>query len=71
MKIVIQTNKIKCDMGTCINHAKYSVVPDGADKSRYVNVCEDCMRKLYNAASAIYAPKNSGIKRSDNKGDKQ
>ena len=33
MKIIIQTNKIKCDIGKCKNIAKYSVAPDGAPLS--------------------------------------
>ncbi len=58
MKIVIQTNKLKCDMGVCTNMADYSVVPDGVDKSRYINLCKDCMQNLYDATSKILVPKS-------------
>lgn len=59
MKIIIQTNKLKCDMGICKNSANYSVVPDGADQSQYVNLCKDCMKKLYVLSSEIYKGKAS------------
>lgn len=59
MKIIIQTNKLKCDMGICKNPADYSVVPEGADQSQYINLCKDCMKKLYTESSAIFATKSS------------
>ncbi|MDE5616625.1 MAG: hypothetical protein K2I78_02425 [Clostridia bacterium] len=58
MKIIIQTNKIKCDIGKCKNLAKYSVAPDGVSASQYVNLCEDCAENIYSALGRYLVPKS-------------
>ena len=58
MKIIIQTNKIKCDVGKCKNQAKYSLAPDGVSPSQYINFCEDCARDIYSALGRNLVPKS-------------
>lgn len=71
MKIIVQTNKIKCDMGICKNKADYSVVPDGAEQNQYINICSDCMQKLHSACAKILVPKSpKNIYTREKRGDK-
>ena len=57
MKVIIQTNKIRCDVGNCLNLARYSVAPDGVGAGQYINLCEECMRQLYGEIALALAPK--------------
>ncbi|MDE6210375.1 MAG: hypothetical protein K2K85_00195 [Clostridia bacterium] len=63
MKVIIQTNKIKCDVGNCRNLAKYSVAPEGVGAGQYINLCEECMRQLYGEIGLLIAPKRKRNKK--------
>ena len=63
MKVIIQTNKIRCDVGNCRNLARYSVAPDGVGAGQYINLCEDCMRQLYGEIALALAPKRKKTKK--------
>ena len=63
MKVIIQTNKIRCDVGNCRNLAKFSVAPDGVGAGQYINLCEDCMRQLYGEIAIALAPKRKKNKK--------
>ncbi|MDE7190947.1 MAG: hypothetical protein K2O35_00510 [Clostridia bacterium] len=63
MKVIIQTNKIKCDVGNCRNLAKYSVAPEGVGAGQYINLCEECMRELYGEIGLLIAPKRRRSKK--------
>lgn len=58
MKIIIQTNKIRCDIGKCKNQARYSIVPEGVSPSQYVNFCQDCAENIYSALGKYLVPKS-------------
>ena len=58
MKIIIQTNKIKCDIGKCKNSARYSIAPEGVSSSQYVNICEECAEDIYNSIGKYLVPKS-------------
>ena len=58
MKIIIQTNKVKCDIGKCKNTARYSIAPKGVSPSQYVNLCEDCAEDIYNSIGRHLVPKS-------------
>ncbi|MDE6614003.1 MAG: hypothetical protein K2K24_00685 [Clostridia bacterium] len=58
MKIIIQTNKVKCDAGKCKNGARFSIVPDGVAQSQYINLCEECARDIYSALGKHLVPKS-------------
>ncbi|MDE5990750.1 MAG: hypothetical protein K2O95_06020 [Clostridia bacterium] len=58
MKIIIQTNKIRCDVGKCKNQARYSVAPEGVSPSQYINICEDCATEVYSALGKHLVPKS-------------
>lgn len=63
MKVIIQTNKIRCDVGNCRNLARFSVAPDGVGTGQYINLCEECMRQLYGEIALALAPKRKKIKK--------
>ncbi|MDE6869924.1 MAG: hypothetical protein K2O31_04485 [Clostridia bacterium] len=63
MKVIIQTNKIKCDVGNCRNLAKYSVAPEGVGAGQYINLCEECMRQLYGEIGLLITPKRKRNKK--------
>ena len=63
MKVIIQTNKIKCDVGNCRNLAKFSVAPEGVGAGQYINLCEECMKQLYGAIGILLAPKRKSRKK--------
>lgn len=67
MKIIIQTNRIRCDVGNCRNIADYSLTPEGVPTWRYINICKDCMQQLYGAMGPIVASQKRKAK-SQNKG---
>lgn len=58
MKIIIQTNKIRCDIGKCKNQAHFSIAPEGVSPSQYVNLCEDCASDIYSALGKHLVPKS-------------
>lgn len=58
MKVMIQTSKIKCDVGKCKNLAKFSIMPDGVSPSQYVNLCEECAEDIYSALGRRLVPKS-------------
>ena len=68
MKVIIQTNKIRCDVGNCRSLARYSVAPDGVGAGQYINLCEECMRQLYGEIALVLAPKRKKSKKT-NTGD--
>ena len=63
MKVIIQTNKIKCDVGNCRNLAKFSVAPEGVGAGQYINLCEECMKTLYGEIGVLLAPKRKSRKK--------
>ena len=63
MKVIIQKNKIRCDVGNCRNLAKFSVTPDGVGAGQYINLCEDCMRQLYGEIGVLLAPRRKKSKK--------
>ena len=63
MKVIIQTNKIKCDVGNCRNLAKYSVAPEGVGAGQYINLCDACMKELYGEIGLLIAPKRKRSKK--------
>ena len=63
MKVIIQTNKIKCDVGNCRNLATFSVAPEGVGAGQYINLCEECMKKLYGEIGLLIEPKAKGKKK--------
>lgn len=63
MKVIIQTNKIKCDVGNCRNLAKFSVAPEGVGAGQYINLCEECMKQLYGAIGILLTPKRKSKKK--------
>ena len=65
MKVIIQTNKIRCDVGNCKNLARYSVAPDGVGAGQYINLCEDCMRQLYGEIGLALTPKRKKSKKTN------
>ena len=71
MKVIIQTNKIRCDVGNCRNLATFSVAPDGVGAGQYINLCEECMRQLYGQIGTALAPKKKvrKTKTGDNAGN--
>ena len=58
MKIIIQSGKVRCDIGKCPNVARYSVMPEGVSPSGYVNLCESCAEELYSALGRLLVPKS-------------
>ena len=64
MKVIIQTNKIKCDVGNCRNLAGFSVAPEGVGAGQYINLCDGCMRTLYGEIGVLLAPKRKSKKKS-------
>ncbi|MDE6275287.1 MAG: hypothetical protein K2M75_01975 [Clostridia bacterium] len=65
MKVIIQTNKIKCDVGNCRNLANYSVAPEGVGAGQYINLCDKCMRTLYGEIGLLLAPKRKSKKKTE------
>ena len=65
MKVIIQKNKIRCDVGNCRNLAKFSVTPDGVGAGQYINLCEECMRQLYGEIGTLLAPSRKKSKKTD------
>lgn len=63
MKIIIQKNKVKCDVGNCINQAEFSLTPDGVSPDRFINICSGCMTELYGVIGPIVAQKKRQEKR--------
>ena len=63
MKVIIQTNKIKCDVGNCRNLAKFSVAPEGVGAGQYINLCEECMKTLYGEIGLLISPKRKSRKK--------
>ncbi|MCI8912225.1 MAG: hypothetical protein HFE31_05960 [Clostridia bacterium] len=63
MKIIIQTNKVKCDVGNCMNTAEFSLTPDGVSADRYINVCGSCMVELYGAMAPLVTKRRRQTKR--------
>ena len=63
MKVIIQTTKIRCDVGNCKNLASFSVAPDGVGAGQYINLCEECMRQLYGEIALALAPKRKKAKK--------
>ncbi|MDE5655135.1 MAG: hypothetical protein K2I46_05950 [Clostridia bacterium] len=63
MKVIIQTNKIRCDVGNCRNLAGFSVAPDGVGAGQYINLCEKCMRQLYGEIALALTPKRKKAKK--------
>ena len=63
MKVIIQTNKIKCDVGKCRNLAKFSVAPEGVGAGQYINLCEECMRQLYGEMGILLTPTRKSKKK--------
>ena len=63
MKVIIQKNKIRCDVGNCRNLADFSVTPDGVGAGQYINLCQDCMRQLYGEIGLLLAPKGKKTKK--------
>ncbi|MDE5756558.1 MAG: hypothetical protein K2I23_05650 [Clostridia bacterium] len=64
MKVIIQTNKIKCDVGNCRNLAGFSVAPEGVGAGQYINLCDECMRALYGEIGVLLAKKRKSKKKS-------
>ena len=62
MKVIIQTKKIRCDVGNCRNLAEYSVAPDGVGAGQYINLCKECTRQLYGEIGLLLAPKRKRSK---------
>ena len=63
MKVIIQKNKIRCDVGNCRNLARVSVTPDGVGAGQYINLCQECMRELYGEIGLLLAPKRKHTKK--------
>lgn len=63
MKVIIQTNKIRCDVGNCRNLASFSVAPDGVGAGQYINLCEECMRQLYGEIGLALTPRRNRTKK--------
>ncbi|MCI8420880.1 MAG: hypothetical protein HFE34_01155 [Clostridia bacterium] len=63
MKVIIQTNKIRCDVGNCRNLASFSVAPDGVGAGQYINLCEECMRQLYGEIGLALTPRRKRTKK--------
>ena len=63
MKVIIQTNKIRCDVGNCRNLASFSVAPDGVGVGQYINLCEECMRQLYGEIGLALTPRRKRTKK--------
>ncbi|MDE7070828.1 MAG: hypothetical protein K2O86_02500 [Clostridia bacterium] len=63
MKVIIQTNKIRCDVGNCRNLASFSVAPDGGGAGQYINLCEECMRQLYGEIGLALTPRRKKTKK--------
>ena len=69
MKVIVQTNKIKCDVGNCRNLAKFSVAPEGVGAGQYINLCDECMRTLYGEIGLLLTPKSKSKKKTkENRG---
>lgn len=47
MKLIKQTRRIKCDVGGCKNLAEFTLSKEGANPKGNVNLCKDCMQKMY------------------------
>lgn len=63
MKVIIQTNKIKCDVGNCRNLAGFSVAPEGVGAGQYINLCDECMKQLYGEIGLLITPKRKTAKK--------
>ena len=63
MKVIIQKNKIRCDVGNCRNLADFSVAPEGVGAGQYINLCDSCMRRLYGEMGLLLAPKRKKAKK--------
>lgn len=73
MKLTKQTRRIKCDVGGCKNLADVTISVEGANPKGNINLCKDCMQKMYALFASEIVPESpanilsSKGKRSDRK----
>ncbi|MEG2413788.1 MAG: hypothetical protein RSB10_01315 [Clostridia bacterium] len=58
MELIRQNANVKCDVGNCVNKAEFSVVPENVSGRQYINVCEHCMREMYDEFAKQIVPKS-------------
>lgn len=66
MKIIMNEHTVRCDIGRCINTAKFSIVPNNVDKCSYINVCDDCLKDLIKSIKEIDKKETESKKTSNN-----
>lgn len=66
MKIIKNEHTIRCDIGRCMNTAKFSIVPNNVDKCSYINVCDACLKDLIKSIKEIDKKESENKKTSNN-----
>ena len=49
---------IRCDIPMCGRRAEYSISARGGLRSKQLNICKDCLNKLYSAIALVIVPKS-------------
>ena len=58
MKLIKQNVKVRCDMPMCKNIADYTLIAEEKVSKSNINICKDCMEKLYEAIGHELVPKS-------------
>ena len=57
MKLERLKHKMRCEMGACGNKAVYAIKMDRAGIRSNIDVCPDCLKKLYDLTCEILQEK--------------
>ena len=71
MKIEKITKRLKCDIGGCKNLASFAVVHERGKPYNNLNLCDDCIKKLYAVIGTQLVPESVPSKFSKKKTEKR
>lgn len=58
MKLERLNCKVRCDVGICNNSASFTLVTGGTLIKRRLNMCDKCMKKLYEEIGRVIIPRS-------------
>lgn len=58
MKLERLNYNVRCDIGICNNAASFTLVTGGTIIKRRLNMCDKCMKELYEEIGRVIIPKS-------------
>ena len=58
MQLAKISQVVKCDIGICVRTADWTLVTPATMVEHRLNMCEQCMKELYNAIGTVIVPKS-------------